>query len=272
MALILLMLPRLKLPYLDKKTDSYFSHALTEAGLAYGVCRAINASVSVMKDSQVQIEPAGLGVSLAVGEILDPLDDMTERASDLLIAIIVGLGVQKIAYELSVAFAPLLLGFGILAFVITSFFRGDRAVTLGNIIIKLIILIAIARLCLPLTSIISSYINEHYFFPEINQVTDKLKIIPNEINRLTDMSILERGGLLDTFKIVSEKTTDLWGALKSFIQNASSMVSHLLNLSYLFAAQFIFEVILLPISIFWSMSYIFKLMFKQNLNLCRRTP
>ena len=118
-ALALFMLPGLKLPYVDRTADAYFTDAMTKAGAAYGVCRVVNASVSVIKDSQIQIEPAGLGVSLAAGQILDPLDDMTERASDILITAIVSLGIQKIAYELSVAFAPAVIAICLIAFVIT---------------------------------------------------------------------------------------------------------------------------------------------------------
>ena len=113
-AVVLLMLPGLKLPYIDENTDTYFSDSMTKAGVAYGVCRVVNASVSAIKESQIQIEPAGLGVSLAAGQVLDPLDDMTERASDILVTAIVSLGIQKIAYELCVAFVPSLIGFAII--------------------------------------------------------------------------------------------------------------------------------------------------------------
>jgi hypothetical protein len=62
-----------KIPVLDTKTDTYFNDAITKAGLAYATCRAINASVSVVKGSTLQLEPAGVGVSLAVGQVLDPI-------------------------------------------------------------------------------------------------------------------------------------------------------------------------------------------------------
>ena len=126
-ALMLFMLPGLKLPYLDQKADTYFSGAITRAGLTYSACRVVNASVSVIKESQIQIEPAGLGVSLATGQVLDPLDDMTERASDILVTAIVSLGIQKIAYELSVAFAPVLMAVFLIAFVMLTFLKSIRA-------------------------------------------------------------------------------------------------------------------------------------------------
>ncbi len=156
-ALAIFMLPDLKLPYLDQKADTYFSETITKAGLAYGVCRVVNASVSVIKESQIQIEPAGLGVSIAAGQALDPLDDMAERASDILVTAIVSLGIQKIAYELSVAFAPVLIATFLIAFVMATILKSERARTIREIILKSIVLIAVVRLCLPIASIINSY-------------------------------------------------------------------------------------------------------------------
>jgi hypothetical protein len=69
---------------LDTTADDYFRDAITKAGLTYATCRAVNASISIVKESSLQLEPAGVGVSLAVGQALDPIDDMTERLSDVL--------------------------------------------------------------------------------------------------------------------------------------------------------------------------------------------
>lgn len=257
-AVTLFLLPGLKMPYLDKQADAYFSDAMTKAGLAYGVCRLVNASVSVIKESQIQIEPAGLGVSLSAGQVLDPLDDITERASDILITAIVSLGIQKVAYELCVAFAPALIGIAIIAFVAVSFFQGAKA--LRKIVLKSIILIAVARLCLPISSIVSSYLNDHYFSPEIIEAKDELAMGSPEMERLKDMSMPEVDGVMGTIKngfgYVSEKTSDLGAALKAMHRNMDSMVSNLLKLSYLYVALFIIQVILLPISAFWLLARI----------------
>ena len=264
-AIALFMMPGLKLPYLDKKADAYFSDAMTKAGVAYGVCRVVNASVSVIKESQIQIEPVGIGVSLAAGQILDPLDDMTERASDILITAIVSIGIQKIAYEISVAFAPALLALAIISFVIASLSRGVRAKAIRGIILKSIILIAVARLCLPTSSIISSYLNDHYFSPEISKAKDELAMSSPEMERLKDMRMPEFDGVVGTMKngfdFVKGKTSDLAAALKAMIQNMGSMVQNLLKISYLYVALFIIQVILLPIGAFWLLTRIANALF-----------
>ncbi|NLD36089.1 MAG: hypothetical protein GX654_04390 [Desulfatiglans sp.] len=264
-AFVLLILPGFKLPYLDKTTDTYFSESMAKAGLAYGVCRVVNASVSVIKESQIQIEPAGLGVSLAAGQVLDPLDDLTERASDILITAIVSLGIQKIAYELCVAFMPPIAGFIIIIFVVTSFFKGERASAIKGILLKSIILLAVARLCLPASSIINLYLNESYFSPQIIKARDELTIMSPEMERLKDMSMPEIDGVIGTIKngfdFVGRKTSDMGAALKTMINNMGSMVANLLRLSYLYVAVFIMQVILLPLGTFWLLARIINVLF-----------
>lgn len=264
-AFALFILPGYKLPYLDKNTDTYFSESMTKASAAYGVCRVINASVSVIKESQIQIEPAGLGVSLAAGQVLDPLDDMTERASDILVTAIVSLGIQKISYELCVAFTPTLIGFAIIIFVGVSFIKGDRTAALRGMVLKSIILLAVARLFLPASSIINTYLNEHYFSPQIIKAKNELVMNSPELERLKDMTMPEIDGALGTVKngfiFVGEKTSDLSAALKGIVKNMGSMISNLLKLSYLYVAIFIMQVIILPLGTFWLLARITNLLF-----------
>lgn len=264
-AVVLFMLPGLTLPYVDKNTDTYFSESMTQAGVAYGVCRVVNASVSTIKESQIQIEPAGLGVSLAAGQVLDPLDDMTERASDILVTAIVSLGIQKIAYELCVSFVPSLIGFAIIVLLGISFVKGHRATTLRGLVINSIILLAVARLFLPTSSIINAYLQENYFSPQITKVQDELAMNFPELERLKDMSMPDVDGVLGTvkngFDFVEEKTSDLGATLKAMIGNMESMVANLLRLSYLYVAIFIVQVIILPVGAFWIMARITSILF-----------
>jgi hypothetical protein len=264
-AVVLFMLPGLKLPYLDTNTDTYFSESMTQAGVAYGVCRVVNASVSVIKESQIQIEPAGLGVSLAAGQVLDPLDDMTERASDILVTAIVSLGIQKVAYELCVHFVPSLIGCAIIILIGISFVKDDRAKTLRGLVINAIILLAVARFFLPTSSIINAYLQENYFSPQIIQVQDELAMNFPELERLKDMSMPEIDGVVGTMKngfdFVGEKTSDLGATLKAMVENMESMVFNLLRLSYLYVAIFIVQVIILPIGAFWFLTRITNILF-----------
>ena len=275
-AVVLFMQPGLKLPYMDKNTDTYFSNSMAKAGVAYGICRVVNASVSAIKESQLHIEPAGLGVSLAAGQVLDPLDDMTERASDILVTAIVSMGIQKIAYELCVAFVPSLIGVAIIVLFGISFVKGDRATTLRGLVISSIILLAVARLFLPTASIINAYLQKNYFSPQILKVQNELSMNSPELERLKDMSMPEIDGVLGTVKngfyFVGEKTSDLNAILKEMVGNMERMIFNLLKLSYLYVAIFIVQVIILPIGAFWLLTRIANVLFGSGIQYTFKNP
>jgi hypothetical protein len=254
-AALLILLPGLKLPYLDSRTDSYFKSSITKAGASYGVCRGVNAAVSVIKESEIQLEPAGIGVSLAAGQILDPLDDMTERASDVLITAIVSLGIQKIAYDLCVAFAPPLIGIALFLFVILSLFKGEKSLALNRMMLRGVLLLAVARFCLPASSMASRFLNETYFTPQIEQAKDALTLGSPELDTFKDFRLPEANGFFGTAKNVSDsvadKSKDLAAALRALAQNMSAIIENLLKISSLYVALFLVQVILLPLLAFW---------------------
>ena len=55
----------------DSKAVAYIDQSLQNAGAAFLLARGFNAVVSVFQESELQLEPAGVGVSLALGQALD---------------------------------------------------------------------------------------------------------------------------------------------------------------------------------------------------------
>lgn len=85
----------------DAKSTEYVDQALKNAGAAYVLARGFNAVISVFQESEVQLEPAGVGVSLALGQALDPVNDLVERFSWVMLASLTSLGIQKFLIEIT---------------------------------------------------------------------------------------------------------------------------------------------------------------------------
>lgn len=247
-----------QIPYLDKKSDAYFADTITKAGTGYAACRLINASVSVIKESQIQLEPAGLGVSIAAGQALDPLDDMTERTSNVLATVIMSLGIQKITYELCTAFTPVLLGSLFLFLSFSYLSNNHRAKSLRALLIKALIILSVARLCLPISALTCDYLTQHYFAEQIEAEHTKLQFNSPEINALKEMNLPEADGVMNNLKVgfsfVGEKGAQLKAALEHMTANMGSSINSLLTLSYLYLSLFVLQVIILPIGSFWLMT------------------
>lgn len=85
---------------LDRAGEAYLDRVLGQAVAAYAIARGINAVISVAKGSEVSVEPLGVGVTLAVGQVLDPVDDLVERFSWVMLLATVALGVQRLLLTL----------------------------------------------------------------------------------------------------------------------------------------------------------------------------
>ena len=245
----------LKLPVLDTTTGVYFREAITKAGVAYATCRVINASVSIVKDSSLQLEPAGVGVSLAVGQALDPIDDMTERLSDVLVMAITSLGVQKLAYEISVSLVPPILSIFLLALSIMIWFENKRLTSLQKTIVRFLLLIVIARFCLPISSMANEFVHKHFFADQISEANKELAIGTVEIDKLKDFSLPEIDGVLGTIEnstsFLKRKSIEFKHALVATVSNMGAIIENLLKLTFLYVGIFLIQVIILPLLSFW---------------------
>ena len=99
---------------LDKHSEEYVTQAMISGGLVYATARSINAAVSVMQGTE--ITPA-IG-TFAVGEVLDPINDLIERFSALLLIALGSLALQMIMLEIfsHAGFSILLTLLGLMLF------------------------------------------------------------------------------------------------------------------------------------------------------------
>ncbi len=255
LAIVLFFCSQGRVPGLDTHTDHYFTEAIKKAGAAYATCRIVNASISILKESSLQLEPAGIGVSLALGQILDPIDDMTERLSDVLVTAITALGVQKLIYEISLALALNVLSVLLILFAVFLLLDHDRLQKIKQMTLGLLIIVAIIRITLPLSAFANAFIQEHFFEDRIFTAIEALSVGIEDIDHLKEISLPEIDGIKGTIdnsaQFLKIKITALKTAMASITQNMGMMIEHLLTLTFLYVGIFFIQVILLPVLTFW---------------------
>jgi len=79
---------------LDRYAGPLAEQGFQRALVAFGVARTLNGVLSVAQGTEVALEPAGVGVTLTAGQILDPVNDLVERFSWLMLASSALLGLQ----------------------------------------------------------------------------------------------------------------------------------------------------------------------------------
>jgi len=267
-AILLFFSSGVQIPVLDSVAEKYFQNSITKAGVSYGVCRLINGTVSVIQQSSVQLEPAGIGMSLAVGQIVDPINDMVERLSNVLVLSITSLGIQELSYEISIALAPPILAGLLLVLSGLLWFKSDKLFALQKVVLNVLIIVSIARFCLPISSIANEFLQAHFFEDRIVEARGALAEGTADLDKLKDVDLPEYDGILETIEssasYIKHKSVEFKNAVRITIENKSLIIGNLLQLTFLYLGIFIIQVLLLPLTIFWFLMRLVNALFLSN--------
>jgi len=78
----------------------YLDRSIHEGVTVFVGARAINAAIAVIKGTEIQVEPFGVGAVVAAGKVLEPLDDLLERFTWVLFGALAVLAAEKVLLTL----------------------------------------------------------------------------------------------------------------------------------------------------------------------------
>lgn len=247
-----------KIPLADKLADSYFSESIQAATIAYATTRGINAVVSVVKGSHLEMAPAGVGISIAAGQILDPIDDMTEQLSSVLIAAIASLGIQKIGFEISEAISFKAIAIILLLSLPLIWLNSPAMTPLLQLAIKFC-LILLLRFMLPASAVISNTLYSRWLQPSMDDSMQKLSVISESYSDMSAMPPVETQGFFSSMTAsAADKVAQTRKAFINMVENAENIISSQLNLMTAYLTIFVVQVLLLPLSMLWLLTALFR--------------
>ena len=89
----------------DTTSKDVAQQSLNRALVTYAAARTLNGVVSVAQGTEVALEPGGVGVVLTPGQVLDPINDLIERFSSVMLVAASSLGLQMILLKITAAWA-----------------------------------------------------------------------------------------------------------------------------------------------------------------------
>ena len=167
---------------LDYLSYAYLAESLQSALSSYGLSRTLNGIISVLQTSTLSIGVA----SVSVGELLDPINDIIERFSELLTLSIASLIVQKVLLGIvSSNFFKVLFTFSGLC-LLTSLTM--RELPYIQVLTRSFIFLVFLRLALSLMILLNSAVDNSFLasqindnFKNINAETEQLDSLKNKI-------------------------------------------------------------------------------------------
>lgn len=250
----------LGLSYLDNKAEDYYNGTMKNALAAYAVARAINAGVSVIQDTHIEISPAGLGVSLALGQILDPVNDIIERFSWIMLVSLSSLAIQRVILEIGQHVGlGTLLAFGLSILALSYLLPYKIEYILRNIALKIVVLSISIRMVIPLVGYVGVEVYSMFLNTVYDESIKELKIFESSVSSIqtvTDGSISEADeGWWDKLKSEFGNVTQI-ATLKEILTKIKSMVEDQVRYIINLLMVFIIQTIIIPITVLLFMKYI----------------
>lgn len=88
-------------PLIDRRANATYASLFQRALVTFALARTLNGVISAVQGTELALQPAGVGVTLTPGEILDPVNDLVERFSWVMLGATISLGIQQVLLDVS---------------------------------------------------------------------------------------------------------------------------------------------------------------------------
>jgi len=238
----------------DRLGEVSASDAFKRALVTFAVSRALNGAISVAQGTELAIEPAGVGVILTLGQVLDPINDLVERFSTVMLVAASSLGLQNLLLDITSAWAfNLALSVSALLVFATAWLPWSRLRRWSGFSRRVLLGLIFMRFAVPLLVIAGSLIFDVYLEAEQTASVNALEGVQTKIEALNeqppvipgpDDSLMDRLGAMLDRSLDSVDFGDRIDRLQAQVAEASE---HIINLIVIFVLQ----TILLPIAFIW---------------------
>lgn len=240
-------------PWLDRSAEGYYEQALTRALVTFGLARALNGAISVIQGTEIEVHPAGVGVSFAPGQLIDPVNDLVERFSWLMLASSTSLGVQKILMDISAWWGVRLILALAAGGLILVWWQQTQSKPVRAIALRFFLLALFLRFAMPLMVVLNHAIYDQFMAEDYVIATaaiEKTNLELETIQAQQPTRSADDEGWLDSVSKWLDNTTrsfDVGERMQALKMRLAELTDHILKL----AAVFVLQSLLLPLLFLW---------------------
>lgn len=246
---------------LEQAAEPRLQATLQRALVTAAIARGLNGVISVAQGTEIAIQPVGIGITIAAGEILDPLNDLIERFSWLALAASASLATQLL---LSEVFANNFINGTLTAagaiYLLAIWLPGNLPGRLW--LLRATALLIFARFVFTIVILVVSQVDQWLLVERQQQAMSVLTQATQELDELqssaSDIPTAQapRSSVLERFEAVIDtgrQALDIESQLSALKRKVEASITELINLM----AVFLVQTLVLPIGslllAFWSL-------------------
>ena len=277
----------------DQVSDDYAEDALKRALATFAVARTLNGVISVAQGTEIALEPGGVGVMLTPGQILDPINDLVERFSSVMLVAASSLGLQIVLLDILswwVLTAALIVSLvAALLLLWSPQLRENRFIAM---IPRVAVALTVIRFALPVIIISTNFVFETFLETRHDAAANELSASATQIEQISaDIDAADQGGAAETadagdgtfdlpgWDELRESAARLYSSTTDWIrsnkvseriaglqESASNATSHIIDLIVIFVLQ----TVIFPLVFLWLFVETLKALASRSINVVRK--
>ena len=244
-ALVAIMVACSWLSPFDTTANVQVDAGLKRAAATYASARLLNGAISVVQGTQISAAPAGMGMTFAPGEILDPLNDLVEQFSQVMLVAMVALGVEKVLLTVGASWM-ISLTLSLVAVVWAILYL--RGMIGPRWLARLLMVLLVMRFAMPVSLIGTDAIFQQFMASDYQESQEVLKLVQGEASKLGAPGVVEKQGVWEKFK---SATVDVFAEARTHLESLKQAAENAVERIIKLMAIFVLQTIVLPVFFIW---------------------
>ena len=228
---------------IDDNAKKLVDESFKQSVIVFGSAKALNAMISLAQGTQINLP----FVTVAVGEILDPINDLVEQFSLVMLASMVSLGIQKILLNfVTTDIYNYLLFTSIIIFNFWLFKRLTNDEKIRNLFFKITFILLFLRFAIPMMAYVNEVSYNYFVKPQYNieELNKDILEVKDNVSKINQETITQKQDSSFFNKVLEKFDSSYYekkvNEYKDAVDNSSQYIIDLIIV-------FIFQTIFLPI-------------------------
>ncbi|MBU0993363.1 MAG: hypothetical protein KJ737_12790 [Proteobacteria bacterium] len=204
--------------FVDHYSEDYTGKLFKRALIAFGIARGLNGVISVAQGTELSLQPMGVGLNFAPGEILDPINDLIEQFSAIMLMSCTAIGIQNLI--LKICAWPVVTGLVLLlvtSYLLTLWLSYPFCQKLKKSMSRIMFICLFLRFSVPVMAILNEWTYDKFLSPEYKKASMALDETTESLQKISK----------DTEESIStqERDVTLTDQVKHFYENTVSTIN-----------------------------------------------
>lgn len=254
----------------DRVAEADHKALFQRALITFALARTLNGVISAVQGTELALQPAGVGVTLTPGQILDPVNDLVERFSVIMLGATLSLGIQQVFLDVGqwwgVRVLVAVMG---LLWLWARISKSTRPHSLiGNseqTLLRVVIIVFFLRFAVPVAMIANEALYGLFLESRYQESAQVIETAGTQIEKVSARPLVEEpdeeASLFETLERAldsTRETLDIKRRVDYIKERAADVVEHMIQLSVVF----ILQTGILPIAFLWLFLQLLKQLFR----------